>query len=64
MNTLELLKKAGIETSLESLPDTLGISLRADTVQKGDIFIALKGLHVYTNKQSIIVFCPDFTPVF
>lgn len=43
MNTQELLNQAGIETSLTSLPEITGLSLRADTVQKGDIFIALKG---------------------
>ena len=43
MNTRELLNQSGIETALDSLPEITGMALRADTVQKGDIFVALKG---------------------
>ena len=44
MNTLELLKQAHIQTTFTSLPNVTGISLKADAVQPGNIFVALKGL--------------------
>ena len=41
MNTRELLNQSGIETALDSLPEITGMSLRADTVQKGDTLYSI-----------------------